>query len=115
MVIHLLKLVGGQEDVQVELYQEDTHLIRRQLQTTATTDGRPIAPVDAVARTGRIGIREDVQSAAVLGITRDMEVAAVDAVHVLQIALGGYRADICDAGVIEPIEIGDEDAEKCEV
>ena len=44
-----------------------------------------------------------------------MEVAAVDAVHVLQIALGGCRADICDAGVIEPIEIGDEDAEECEV
>ena len=49
------------------------------------------------------------------GITRDMEVASVDAVHVLQIALGGCRADICDAGVIEPIEIGDEDAEECEV
>src|SRR6266849_6217721 len=44
-----------------------------------------------------------------------MEVAAVDAVHVLQIALGGCRADICDAGVIEPIEIGDENAKECEV
>ena len=55
------------------------------------------------------------RSRARIGIAGDFEVAAVDAVHILQIVQGSCRTDIRDAAVIEPVEIGDEDTEEREV